>query len=585
MIDLSRRRAIKLGFSAVGAASVAATLQNPLWVHMAHASGSDGLSHGASPLGSLAYPADFQSFNHRDPNAPKGGTLRLARVGAFDTLDTLRYPGRPPADMRVIYDRLVIASPDEPASYYGHLADGVAITEDFSTLSFRLAPDARWHDGTPVSVADVLFTFETLKQDGAPFYRQAYRTVRVEQAGDRQIDFVNEGRPNRDLISGLASLPIHPSHRSEPPGPERLPLGSGPYRLVESDAPSRIVLERVPDYWALGVGTVQGAFNFDQIAIRYYRDADVAFEAFRAGEYDVRQETNPTRWRNGYADLEDAQPAIRRSTTQSDGPGRVHGLVMNVRSGPLADQRVRKALHLSFDADDTVNRLFGGFFQSVGSLFESTPFAAETFDPLADEPRPGTRDAGRLASTLLDEAGFELRGTQRIDPQTGEPVVLSAVSTNPLYEGVLGEVRLAFERIGIALVPQVLEPSIASRQLLDRNFDIATLAWNPGKLPGSAERLLWHSDLANRSGSYALSGLQDVELDAALDELSAARSLSAAIDAGQAFDRLLRESFAFLPLWRDGEIRLAWREGLACVETPGVGRSANFLADWWTSSA
>ncbi|MEM6712430.1 MAG: extracellular solute-binding protein [Pseudomonadota bacterium] len=580
MIELSRRQAIKIGLAGLGSASLSAS-----WPFLALADDILDLAHGASPLGTLSHPAGFEHFPNRSPFAPKGGMLRLARVGAFDTLDTLRYPGRPPADMRVIYDRLVIASPDEPASYYGHLADGVAISDDFSRLTFRLLPYARWHDGAPVTADDVLFTFETLKETGAPFFRQAYRAVQLDQTGDRKIMFVNEGPPNRDLLSSIASLPIHPAHRPEPPGPENLPLGSGPYRLVESDAPSRIVLERIPDYWAGDLGTARGAYNFDRISVRYYRDADVAFEAFRAREYDARIETNPSRWRNGYDDLADASPPVRRATTQSDGPGRLHGLVMNMRSGPLADIRVRKALHLSFDAPDAVERLFSGLFQPVASLFESTAFAASDFEALVDAPLPGTRDAARQASQLLDEAGLVLDGTRRVDTETGEPIRLSALSTDPLYDGVLGEVVLAFQRLGLELVPQVLEPSIAVRQLLDRNFDIATLAWTPGRLPGSAERLLWHSDLANRPGSYALSGLQDAGVDAALDALSAADTLDEAIIAGQSVDRLLRASFAYMPLWRDGETRLAWREGIACVDAAGLGRSPNFLSDWWSNNA
>lgn len=580
MIQLSRRRAIQLGV-----ASLTASFFQPVGSLLALGADDEALAHGASPLGGLAYRSGFEHFVHRDPEAPKGGVLRLARIGALDTLDTLRYPGRPPADLRLIYDRLVIPSPDEPASYYGHLADGVAISDDLSRITFRLAPDARWHDGRPLTSQDVLFTFETLKTFGAPFYRQAYRAVRVEETAERTVTFINEGTPDRDLISGLASLPIHPAHRQEPPGPENLPLGSGPYQLVESDAPSRIVLERVPNYWAADLGTVRGAFNFDRLAIRYYRDADVAFEAFRAREYDARVETSPTRWRNGYDDLADASPAVLRATTPNDGPGRLHGLVMNVRSGPLADVRVRRALHLSFDSAQTLERLFAGFFQPITSLFEGTAFADTDFDANADGPPLGSREAARLASQLLDEAGYQLNGTRRIVPQTGEPLRFELVSTNPLYASVLGEVVLAFQRIGVELVPQILEPSIASRQLLDRQFDLATLAWAPGRLPGSAERLLWHSDLAARPGSYALSGLEDTNIDASLDALSSARTMEDAVAAGRTFDRLLRESFAYLPLWRDGETRLAWRQGIMSVDDPELGRSSNFLADWWSSDA
>lgn len=555
-----------------------------------------GLAHGASPLGALKYPDGFAAFDYVRPDAPKGGDLRLARIGAFDTLDTLRYPGRPPGDLRLIFDRLIVQSADEPAGYYGLLADGVALSDDLSRIELTLDPAARWHDGRPVTADDVAFTFETLKREGAPFYRQAFRTISLETVGPRRLAFASERPGDRELIGQIATLPIHPAHAAREGSAS--PLGSGPYRLAAADAPRRLVLSRVPDYWAADKAVNRGRHNFDRLAFDYFRDSDMAREAFLGGETDLHAEAEPTRF---------AALAGRDGLTVAEAPlpvaGTLHGLVLNLRRPPFGDPRVRRALALAYAFDPLNRMLFGGGHRRFDSVFGETDLAAvgpasaeertlftaagvavpadvlASPDPFADAPPPGSRAALAEADRLFGAAGLTLRDGVR--EWQGAPFAPEVVTADPAFDRVLGWLAEAWRRLGVELRAARGDPASVARRMLDREFDLAPLSWTPTALPGSAERLLWHSDLAGRPGSYALSGIEDPALDAAIEALTAARSAAALRTAGRAFDRAFRHALPMLPLWRDATQRLVWHDGLGRPPEAAAGLPLSPLDRWW----
>ncbi len=586
-----------------GSLAAAAALAVP---PVAAAPGAGALAHGFSPLGRLKYGPDFAAFAYVDPDAPKGGTLRLARIGAFDTTDTLHYPGTPAGDIRLLYDRLVLASEDEVASFYGLLARGLAVAEDFSRVDFLLDERARWHDGTPVTADDVAFTFETLKAEGAPFYRQAFRPLSVRVEGERAVSILSTRPGDRDLVRRLAAIPIHPAHhwRDRPRREARAaPLGCGPYRLAEVEAPRRVVLERVPGWWAADHPVARGRFNFERIEIAYFRDETVALEAFRAGGHDVAFEDDPSRWRAAYAGPAFSSGAIRKTVVDRPGAGTVHGLVFNMRRPLLADRRVRLALCLCWDFEGANRTLFAGGMERFGSVFGDTALAAEgpagpeeralllaagvapdaavlsRADPFRGLPSGGSREALAVASRLLDEAGLAVRDGARTDPATGRPVVLSVVSPGPAYDRPLAWLERTARRLGIVLRPVQADPQAATNRMLDRDFDLATLSWAPARLPGTAERLLWHSDLAEAPASYALSGLSDPAVDRSVEALEAARSPEALRTAGRAFDRTLRHAVPMIPLWRSDVVRLAYQDRFG--QPPEEGLVPDPLDRWW----
>ncbi|MEM1400228.1 MAG: extracellular solute-binding protein [Pseudomonadota bacterium] len=601
--DPTRRTVLRTGLGAGLAAPLA--LGGPARLLAAN---EGGFVHAFSPLGAVKYPPEFGAFDYVNTDAPKGGVMRFARMGAFDTANTLTYPGRPPSDIRLIYDRLIVASDDERASYYGLLAESFQVAEDFTRITFRLHPEARWHDGQPVLAEDVAFTFQTLKEAGAPFYRQAFRPLEVVADGDRTVVFENSRVGDRDVVRRIATIPIHPAHvwQGEPDlnDPAAL-VGSGPYRVTDLDAPRRLALERVADYWGLDLPVNQGRWNVETLVFSYFRDAGVALEAFRADDYDVRFEDSPTRWQSGYDGASLTNGDIQRKVGKDRGAGEAHGIVFNLRRPVLADRRVRLAMALAVDFEALNQTLFDGAYRALTSVFGETDLAAagpasegertilsasagvlpegvfDTPNPMEGLPVAGSREAYLTASALLQEAGLTLANGRLIDPATDQPISFKIVSPNPLYERPLGFIQQAWDRLGLALERVQADRATASRQMLDRDFDLATLSWTPAMLPGTAERLLWHSDLAEQDGSYALSGLQNAGLDGAIEALERARTEADLTAAGRAFDRSFRQLIPMVPLWSSNDIRLAWwdRFGMPSAEETGFPPSP--MDRWW----
>lgn len=559
-------------------------------------------SHAFSPLGQVAYGPD-EPFAYVRPGAPRGGVLRQTRIGAFDSFDTLHYPSRPPADLRLIYDRLIVASDDEAASYYGLLAQSIDVAPDYTRIVFELRDEARWHDGRPVRAEDVAFTFATLKEQGAPFYRQAYRPITIDADGERTVVVRTERRGDRDLLRTIAALPIHP-HHVWAEGRPSAPVGSGPYRLDHFDAPNAMRLARVEDYWAKDLAVCQGRWNFDTLDFRYFRDATVAFESFKVGDADVRVEDDPARWVRDYPAAPEGE--LRREETPEQGVGELFGFVFNLRRPLLADRRVRLALSLAWDFDAANRLLFHGAHLPLTSVFAGTDLAATGAagtaeralleaslpaaaladpDPFAALPPAGSREALRAASVLLDEAGLPLRDGARIDPRTDAPVNLSVLSMGPAFDKSLTWLANSAARLGVALTPLRADPATSAKLMLEKDFDLASLSWSPARLPGTAERLLWHSALAEMPGSYALSGLSAPDVDAAIEMLERAATVDELGRAGRTFDRAWRYAVPMIPLWRSATVRLAWWDRFGRPTAEENGFTPSPIDRWWSTEA
>ncbi|UOM33913.1 extracellular solute-binding protein [Acuticoccus sp. I52.16.1] len=593
MARLTPSRRHVLAMAAAGTLGAATARVSPVW-----ATGAPQ-RHGFSPLGALKY-APGEAFAYVDTDAPRGGALHLTRVGAFDTIDTLTYPGRPPADLRLIYDHLIVESDDEVASYYGLLAEEIEVAPDYSAVIFTIRPEARWHDGEPVTAADVAFTFERLKSEGAPYYRQAFRPLSVTAEGDRAI-FANARPGDRDVVRRISTIPIHPAHVWSAGRPEA-PVGSGPYRLETFEAPQRLVLAREPDYWGRDLAVNRGRWNFDTLAFTFYRDPTVALEAFKAGEADVRSEDDPTRWARGYEGPALASASVVREETEVEGVGELAGLVANMRRPLLADRRVRLALALAYDFEAVNALLFHGSLQPLQSVFAGTPLAAsgpagaerdlvaelpeaalDDPDPLAGLPQPGTRAGLAEAARLLDEAGLTMQGGARVDPATGQPVRLRVLSMSPALTKPLPWLTNSLGNLGITLDEVRADPATAAQMTLDKDFDLATLTWSPARLPGTAERLLWHSALADAPHSYALSGVDSPILDACIEALERAASPAELERAGRAFDRVFRHIMPMVPLWRSATVRTAWWDRFGRPQAERTGFPPSPIDRWWAA--
>lgn len=561
------------------------------------------LPHGHSIIGTPKYGASFSAFDYVNPDAPKGGLLELVRLGSFGTVNTLRYPGRPAADIRLVYDRLVLASDDEIASYYGLLAEGFAVADDFTSVEFGLEPDARWQDGRPVTAADVAFTLNVLKSEGAPFYRQALAPLRAEILDAHRLVVRNERAGDRDLLRKLATIAVHPSHLWGEGTPETI-VGSGPLRVERFVAGRQLELRRDRNYWAAGKAVNVGRWNFDRVLIRSYRDANVAFEAFKAGESDMHVEADPLRWRRGFDFPAADAGRIARATTAAESAGQLNGLVFNLRRPVLALRSVREALVLAYDFETVNYTIFGGFYEPLRSVFAGTPLEAsgpasvgerailaglslapgalDDPDPLPDIASLSERERLARASQLLDDAGALIRDGVRLDPDTGRPLAFDVLVTSLQAERVLPSLQNSLRRIGVTLRLVTGDSASLSNRMLSREFDLATLSWAPARLPGTAERLLWHSARRDEPNSYALSGLNSRAVDAAIEALEQARTRPALKAAGRAFDRAFRHELALLPLWRDATIRFAWWRDIARPARE-AGLPPSPIDRWWAA--
>jgi len=565
--------------------------------------------HGYSPVHELKYSAGFQHLDYANPRAPKGGILRLGATGTFDSLNPLLYPGRVPALVReLVFDTLLLRSGDEPAAYYGLLAETVAVSGDGARVTFKLRPQARWRDGEPVTAGDVAFTFKTLRDQGAPFYQQALRHYSVSVTGPREISFAAKGGARRDMVRILGTLPIQPRHFWEMRDLSGMgltpPLGSGPYSVEKVDPGSSVVLARDPDYWAADLPVNRGRFNFDRISIAYYRDDNIALEAFRANDFDLRLEKTAAQWARGYDGPALREGRIKRDVIETRTAGEITTLVFNLRRTPFDDRRVRQAISLAYDFDWTNDNLMHGLMEPIESFFGNSAFAARgpasdaeqsLLKPFADAlpgrlfdtPNPGLRDglssrraAFAEADRLLRAAGYTVEDGQRVSGAGGAPLRIDLLNYDPSLIRILGPFARNLERLGIDLRYPLVDPATGTRRTLDHDFDMAVLKWSPRAVPGNAESLLWGSALAERKGSYALAGAKDPALDAALAAMVTARDMDGLKVAARAFDRVLRWRHYAIGLWRKSDIWLAYWDRFGRPAT-AARYAPSFVDLWW----
>ena len=576
---------------------------------------------GYAPLSKLNYKPDDTHFAYVNPDAPKGGKLRLGRTGSFDSLNFLRYPGTTIADRAQIplhitdylFDSFLTRAADEPAAWYCLAATSVEVTRDLSAVTFTLNESARFHDGDLMTADDVIFTFNTLKEQGAPYYRQVLRAITIEKTGERRITYTNKRPGDRNFPPLVGSLPIHPAHfwqgerLTQRPLNDKtmlLPLGSGPYKITQATAGKSATLTRVKTYWAKDSFTQKGRFNFDEIVIDYFRDDNSALASFKVGGQDMRQEFNTVTWSREYKGPALDAGRFKQTTINSKGPGEATLLAFNQRRALFKDRRVRKAFALLYDFETANRILFHGLYQKSSSVYGISPLAAKGAanaaekailtphlktlpDGLFENPAPkdiaaesGYRQRFRMAAKLLDEAGFTLNGANRIDPKTGEPLTVTVSYLNPRHQRILLHYAKSLSEAGIKLELPALAPSAARKKALDHDFDLALLSWKPDMLAGTSEMLLWGSRLADVKGSYALAGIKDQALDAAIMAINRARNFTEMTNATRAFDRIFAWQVYAIPLYRSNADWLSYWTNFARPETT-PDYFLTFVDRWW----
>ena len=614
---LSRRSAIRSGLLAatvplldrLGLPSfgTAASAQQPEWLH------------GLSLFGELKYSPGFKHFDYVNPQAPKGGAARLIAFGTYDNfnLAVAGVKGSLSAGITFIYNQLMADALDEVSTEYGLLAEAVSHPPDFSSVTYRLRTAAKWHDGKPVTVEDVIFTLAMFKKHH-PQYAAYYRHVtKAEKTGERDVTFTFDGPGNRELPQIVGQLYVLPKHwweGTDASGKKRdigtttlePPLGSGPYRVKEFVPGRTIVYERVKDYWGRDLNVNVGRDNFDEVRFEYFRDSTVAIEAFKADHIDWRTENSAKNWATAYdfPAVKDKRVILEEFPTRSTGI--MQAFVFNTRREKFKDPRVRRAFNFAFDFEEMNKQIFFGQYKRIASYFEGTELASsglpqgqelailetvrnevppEVFSTAYTNPVAGAADKVRAnlreAVRLMKEAGYEVRDHRLINAKTGEPLTAEFLSEDPSFERVILFYKPSLERLGVGVTVRTVDDAQYENRLRSWDFDMIVASWAQSLSPGNEQRGYWGSPAADQAGSRNLVGIKNPAVDALIERVIFAKNRDELLAATKALDRVLLWNFYVVPQWTYGRVRTArWDRFGRPNELPKYGAAA-FPTVWW----
>jgi microcin C transport system substrate-binding protein len=581
--------------------------------------------HGLSLFGDLKYPPDFKRFDYVNPDAPKGGVVRRLGLGTYDNFNpvVLGLKGQMAQGiLDGVFESLFVSAMDEMSTEYGLLADAASHPDDFSSVTYRLRAQAKWHDGRPVTAEDVIFSFNAFKANN-PFSAAYYQhVVKAEKTGEREITFTFDGPGNRELPQIVGQLTVLPKHWWE--GKDRNgkardvtqttlepPLGSGPYRLKEFTPPSLIVYERVKDHWGKDLPVSIGRDNFDEMRFVYLRDSTVALEAFKADQIDWRTENIAKNWATAY----DFPAVLDKRVIKEEFPERnrgvMQGFAFNTRLDKFKDARVRRAFNFAFDFDEINKQMFYGAYTRITSYFEGTDLACSglpqgeelaILEPLRDKvppevfTTPYSNPAGGPAVVrrnigeglrLLREAGWVVNDKDKklTHAKTGEPFAVELLAADPSSERINLFYKPGLERMGITVSVRTVDPTQYENRLRKWDFEIITANWGESLSPGNEQRDFWGSAAADVSGSRNVVGIKNPAVDALIERVIFAKSRDELVAATRALDRVLLWNHYVVPQWTYGKARTVRWDRFGRPDTmPKYGNSA-FPAIWWWDAA
>jgi microcin C transport system substrate-binding protein len=575
--------------------------------------------HGLSLFGEPRYPADFKHFDYVNPAAPQGGVVRQIAFGTFDNFNSVvaGVKGSLAMGTELFNETLMTAALDEVSTEYGLLAEAASHPDDFSSVTYRLRANARWHDGKPVTPDDVIFSFDAFKKN-SPYHGAYYRhVVKAEKSGEREVTFTFDGPGNRELphiVGQLSVLPKHWWEGTDKSGKKRdvtqttlePPLGSGPYRLKDFVAGHSIVYEKVADYWGKDVNVTIGTRNFQQLRYEYFRDSTVALEAFKGDQVDWRTENSAKNWATSY-DF----PAVRdKRVVLEEFPisnvGVMQAFTFNIRRDKFKDARVRRAFNFAFDFEEMNRTIFFGQYKRISSYFEGTELAssgipqgkeleilqsvkdkvpADLFSKPYTNPVGGSQQADRNnlreALSAFREAGYEIKDTKLVNAKTGEPYSVEFLAEDPSTERFMLFYKPSLQRMGMTVNVRVVDSAQYENRLRQWDYDIIVASWGESLSPGNEQRDFWSSQAADMPGSRNLIGIKNPAVDALIDRVIFAKNRDDLVAATKALDRVLLWNFYVVPQWTYGKQRSArWDRFGRPATLPKYGLSA-FPTIWW----
>ena len=572
-------------------------------------------SHAIAMHGIPKYKKDFTHFDYLNPDAPKGGALNLYAFGTFDSLNPFILKGHSADGLGLTFDTLMISSADEPFTRYGLIAESIEVPKDRSFAAFNINPKAKFHDGTPITAEDVVFTFNILREKGSPLYRFYYANVEsaISTSPSRVLFTFKKGADNRELPLILSELPV--LSKADMQGKDFTAttltpfLGSGAYKVAKIDQGRYITYERVKDYWAKDLPVNRGKNNFDTVKYDYYRDTSVSLEAFKAGAFDLRIENEAKKWGTGYDFPAVAEGKVILREFKHQLPSGMQGFVFNTRRPLFADRKVRQALSYAFDFEWSNKNLFYGLYHRTKSYFDNSVLAAtgaptkaelKLLEPYKDIippevflgtcPPPETDGSGDIrdnliiAMNLLKEAGWEYK-SGALRNKDGEPFIFEIMldtSGASAWERITLPFVRNLKRLGIEAKIRVVDLTQYQARMNTFDFDMATVIWGQSLSPGNEQRSYWGSNSAAQNGSRNYIGITDKAIDAMIESIISAPSESALISATHALDRILQCNYFVIPHWHSKTTKIAfWDKFGMPSTTPMQGMD---IMSWWIKS-
>ncbi len=582
---------------------------------LALAADSGVASHGIAMHGDLKYGPDFTHYDYADPAALKGGTVKLAASDdTFDNLNPYILKGVAAVGLNYVFETLMNSSNDEAFSQYGLIAEAIEIPEDRSWVVFTLRPEARFHDGSPITADDVVFSFDILMAEGHPFYRSYFGSVKkVEKLDTRKVKFTFVPGANRELPLIIGNgLPIlskaYWSSRDFAKTTLEPPLGSGPYRIDSVDPGRSITYRRVPDYWGTDLPVNVGRYNFDVIRTDYYRDQTVTLEAFKAGHYHFRLENASKTWATGYDFPALKKGLVKKENIPNELPTGMQAFVFNTRKPIFQDRRVRRALAHAFDFEWTNRNLFYGAYTRTKSYFSNSELASKglpagkeltllekyhgripdqvftlEYEPPSSEREGGMRANLRDARLLLEKAGWIIEDGQLVNREMGTPMRFEILLVNPQFERITTPFVKNLERLGIKARIRTVDAAQYEKRTEEFDFDMIVGGFGQSLSPGNEQRDFWGSVAADTPGSRNTIGVKDPVVDELTELVIAAPDRERLVTRTRALDRVLLWSHYVIPHWHIRSFRVAyWDKFSRPAISPKYGLGFDF---WWVDPA
>jgi peptide/nickel transport system substrate-binding protein len=571
--------------------------------------------HAIAMNGEPALGPDFKAFPYVNPDAPKGGTLVQGALGTFDSLNPLIVKGVPAISLRsYVVESLLTRGYDEPFTLYGLLAETVETDAVRSYVTFRLNPRARFSDGAPVTAADVVFSWQLLRDHGRPNYRGYYvKVANAEALDERTVRFDLSGSDDRELPLILGLMPVLPRHAVNADAFEETTLkpivGSGPYVIAQVDAGHSVTLRRNPDYWGRDLAVNRGQWNFDTLRFDYYRDINAQLEAFRRGLFDVRAETDPARWQTDYDFAAVRDHRVVKDALPTGLPKGTYAFVFNTRRAIFADVRVREAISLLFDFEWINKNFYYGQYRRSASYFADSELSAyrrpadarerALVAPFADSVRPDILDGSwalpvsdgsgrdralvRRALALLAAAGYQPEGTELRNRATGRRLEFEILVTNRDQERQALAFAQNLKLAGIAAHIRMVDAVQYDQRRITFDFDMIQYRWEQSLSPGNEQGFYWSSEAADQQGTRNYMGVRSKAIDAMIAAMLKATAREEFVAAVRALDRVLMSGFYVVPLFYLPD---QWVARWAQIRRPDRTSLSGYLPEtWWREPA